>query len=172
MDHYRVLGVTMSATAAAIRTAYRRLALALHPDRAGEDSKEAFQRIALAYEVLSDPKKRARYDDRLARATAGRTRPAPAARATKLDVLPRISGALRSLIAAGLVARISGDLYRIHLTKEEANEGGYIVISTSPPNQLAHWFTVRPGTVTGDTFISVVRAGDTRSVLELKALVL
>jgi len=172
MDHYRLLGLSMSASAAAIRTAYRRLARALHPDRAGEQSKEAFQKIALAYEVLSDPAKRARYDDRLARGVAGRTRPSKSAAGGKRDVLPRISGALRTLIAAGLVDRISGDLYRIHLTRDEANSGGYIVISTSPPNQLAHWFTVQPGTITGDRFMSVVRVGDSRSVLELKALVL
>jgi len=172
MDHYRVLGLSMSASAAAIRTAYRRLARALHPDRAGEQSKEAFQKIALAYEVLSDPAKRARYDDRLALGVAGQRRPTKPATAAKRDVLPRISGALRTLIAAGLVSRIKGDLYRIHLTREEADSGGFIVISTSPPNQLAHWFTVRPGTITGDTFISVVRTGEERSVLELKALVL
>ena len=75
MDHYEVLGVTMSASAAAIRSAYRRLALALHPDRAGEESKEAFQKIALAYEVLSDRARRARYDDRLTREQQGADQP-------------------------------------------------------------------------------------------------
>ena len=171
MNHYEVLGVPISASAATIRTAYRRLALALHPDRAGRESTDAFRKIAAAYEVLSDPIKRARYDERLTRSAAGRTRPA-SDRPPSRELLPRISGALRSLIAAGVVARISGDLYRIHLTREEADRGGFITISTSPPKQFAHWFTVPPGTVTGDTFISVVRTGDQRSVVELKALVL
>ena len=172
MDHYKVLGVTMSATAAAIRTAYRRLALALHPDRAGEESKEAFQKIALAYEVLADPAKRARYDDRLTREQQAASGPRTTQRSGPLDVLPRVSGAMRSLLAGGVLDRISGDLFRIHLTREEADRGGYVVISTSPPHQFTHWITVPPGARTGDIFSSVVRVGEARSVVELKALVL
>lgn len=173
MDHYKVLGVSIGATPAAIRTAYRRLALALHPDRAGEASKESFQKIAIAYEVLSDAAKRARYDDRLTLEQQGARASRPTATgAPSRELLPRVSGAIRSLIAGGILDRIRGDLYRIHLTREEADRGGYIVISTSPPNQLTHWITIPPGTRTGDVFTSVVRAGELRSALEVKALVL
>ncbi|MDJ0975809.1 MAG: molecular chaperone DnaJ [Planctomycetota bacterium] len=63
-DYYEVLGVSRDADAKAIKTAYRRLALKLHPDKNPGDTKaeELFKEAAEAYEVLSDPQKRARYD--------------------------------------------------------------------------------------------------------------
>ena len=70
-DHYRILGVPATASGAAIRTAYRRLAITLHPDRAGAGSTAAFQAAAAAYEVLKDPRKRARYDASLGSRPAG-----------------------------------------------------------------------------------------------------
>jgi molecular chaperone DnaJ len=62
-DLYEVLGVTRDATADDIRKAYRRLAREHHPD-VNEDaqSEERFKEIAGAYEILSDPEKRQRYD--------------------------------------------------------------------------------------------------------------
>ena len=63
-DFYEVLGVARDADAAAIKKAYRRRALALHPDRNPDDAdaEAAFKEAAEAYEVLSDADKRARYD--------------------------------------------------------------------------------------------------------------
>lgn len=61
-DHYAILGVLRTASAAEIRRAYRQLALAHHPDRAGVDSTVVFQRIAEAYAILGDAVSRARYD--------------------------------------------------------------------------------------------------------------
>jgi DnaJ-class molecular chaperone len=67
-DHYAVLGVPASATMAEIRTAYRRLARANHPDRNPEPAAEReFKRIARAYEVLHDPRARRAYDERFTR---------------------------------------------------------------------------------------------------------
>lgn len=63
-DYYEVLGVSKSATVEEIKTSYRKLALKYHPDR-NPDDKEAedkFKEAAEAYEVLSDPTKRQRYD--------------------------------------------------------------------------------------------------------------
>ncbi len=63
-DYYEVLGVSKSATAAEIKTAYRKLAIKYHPDKNPGDSvaEEKFKEAAEAYEVLSDDNKKARYD--------------------------------------------------------------------------------------------------------------
>jgi DnaJ-class molecular chaperone len=65
-DYYAVLGVARDASADDIKKAYRKLALQWHPDRHGEDKRDEaeakFKRIAEAYEVLSDPDKRGKYD--------------------------------------------------------------------------------------------------------------
>jgi DnaJ-class molecular chaperone len=71
-DHYTLLGVGRAAAPAELRRAFRTLALRHHPDRAGAASTEVFQRISEAYAVLSDPVKRARYDDHLPDPAAGR----------------------------------------------------------------------------------------------------
>src|SRR5262245_28786045 len=63
-DLYAVLGVPRGASAEEIKKAYRRLARQYHPDaNPGDVEAEArFKEIAVAYEVLSDPEKRQRYD--------------------------------------------------------------------------------------------------------------
>jgi molecular chaperone DnaJ len=62
-DHYEVLGIERSAGAAEIKRAYRRLARELHPDTNPDPSAETeFKAVAHAYEVLSDPERRQRYD--------------------------------------------------------------------------------------------------------------
>jgi len=64
-DYYEVLGVNKDASAEEIKKAYRRQALEWHPDRHKEDKEAAekkFKEINEAYQVLSDPKKRAAYD--------------------------------------------------------------------------------------------------------------
>ncbi|MBI3979367.1 MAG: DnaJ domain-containing protein [Chloroflexi bacterium] len=66
-DHYALLGVPPTATAEEVRRAYRRLARKYHPDTTTEPrdrAAERFKRITEAYEVLSDPKRRAEYDRR------------------------------------------------------------------------------------------------------------
>jgi len=63
-DYYEVLGVGKNASADDIKRAYRRMAMKYHPDK-NPDNKEAeanFKECAEAYEVLSDPEKRQRYD--------------------------------------------------------------------------------------------------------------
>ncbi|QBR94325.1 molecular chaperone DnaJ [Nocardioides euryhalodurans] len=62
-DLYDLLGVSRDADADAIKKAYRRLARQYHPDVNPEPaSKEKFAEVSRAYEVLSDPQKRAAYD--------------------------------------------------------------------------------------------------------------
>src|SRR5512146_2074222 len=64
MDLYAVLGLKHSATPAEIKRAYRRLARKYHPDiNPGDRAAEVrFRQIAEAYETLSDPERRRRYD--------------------------------------------------------------------------------------------------------------
>jgi molecular chaperone DnaJ len=62
-DHYEVLGVSKDASLDEIKKAYRKLARQLHPDvNPGEDASEKFKLVTHAYDVLSDPDQRARYD--------------------------------------------------------------------------------------------------------------
>ena len=62
-DYYEVLGVPRDADQDAIRRAYRKLARQYHPDlNADSDAEDRFKELGEAYEVLSDPDKRERYD--------------------------------------------------------------------------------------------------------------
>ena len=63
-DYYEVLGVSKSATADEIKKAYRKKAIQYHPDKnpGDKEAEEKFKEAAEAYEVLSDPQKRQRYD--------------------------------------------------------------------------------------------------------------
>ena len=66
IDPYHVLGLSKDATADQVKSAYRKAALKHHPDKASPDQKEAahtqFQEIAFAYAILSDQRRRNRYD--------------------------------------------------------------------------------------------------------------
>ncbi len=62
-DHYDVLGVSREASPEEIKKAYRRLARELHPDvNPSADAEEKFKEVTHAYDVLSDPDQRRRYD--------------------------------------------------------------------------------------------------------------
>ena len=69
-DPYEALGVAKDSDLTAVRTAHRKLALKHHPDRIKDEAerekgKVEFQKIQQAYDILSDPEKRSRYDDKV-----------------------------------------------------------------------------------------------------------
>ncbi len=63
-DYYEILGVRRSASSEEIKKAYRKLALKYHPDRnpGDKEAEEKFKEASEAYQVLSDPERRAQYD--------------------------------------------------------------------------------------------------------------
>lgn len=78
-DYYKILGVERGADAAAIKSAYRRLARKYHPDvNQAADAEDKFKDVQEAYEVLKDDEKRAAYDELGANWQAGQNfRPPP-----------------------------------------------------------------------------------------------
>lgn len=142
IDLYAVLGVARSATASDLRRAYRRLALAHHPDRAGAASAPTFAAIADAYRVLSNPLARSTYDATLVERAAwqrhdggpvhsggvdwkvGTNAWRVSRAATPADLLPRLSGRLDELRAQGVARTDENGTLALVLTHTEARAGG------------------------------------------------
>src|SRR5690606_7043176 len=63
-DYYDILGVSRTADQGEIKTSYRKLAIKYHPDKNpnNPEAEEKFKEAAEAYEILSNPEKRSRYD--------------------------------------------------------------------------------------------------------------
>jgi curved DNA-binding protein CbpA len=72
MNYYLVLGVPVTADAATIRSAFRGLVRRYHPDAGTGSSARRFRQIVEAYETLSDPERRRRYDASLRPSTVRR----------------------------------------------------------------------------------------------------
>lgn len=117
-DYYLILGVARDESAEGIRSAFRELAKRYHPDLAGEESAPEFREIREAYEVLSDPERRKRYNSELAAAEAPARRPSASLEeefrrlAASLAGYPQASGVPQACAGARLI-----------LSPEEARRG-------------------------------------------------
>jgi curved DNA-binding protein CbpA len=72
MNYYVILGISRTADAAAVRSAFRGLVRRYHPDAGAGSSAQRFREIVEAYETLSDPERRRRYDATLRRRASAR----------------------------------------------------------------------------------------------------
>jgi len=97
MNPYEVLGITVDATVGHIKRVYRSMAQIYHPDKPTGDAGR-FCAIQAAYDVLSDPERRKRYD------ATGETEPAPTGAAQS-----RLIELFNAVIEAG---KFSGDIIR------------------------------------------------------------
>ena len=114
-DHYAELGVSRDASSEELRRAYRQIARRYHPDvNRDPGASERFAAAARAYEILSDPAARGRYDNRF-------SRPVPVRRSPK----PRPAVDRRAVLE--LTDREAAHLARFPLTLTNAH-GGRIVI--------------------------------------------
>jgi len=115
VDPYAELGVSRDAASEEIRRAYRQVARRLHPDvNQDPGGAERFAAAARAYEILSDPAARARYDNRF-------PRPVPIRRSPK----PRPAVGRRAVLE--LTDREAAHLAHFPLTLTDAH-GGRIVV--------------------------------------------
>jgi len=125
-DLYELLGIPEHAHDDELRRAWRQLAMRWHPDRAGTDTTFIFQKLLAAYNVLSDPAKRAAYD---------RTRPRPAPEPPRVrrrapgTMIRNLSAPLNALIARRVARRAEDGVIELDIDDETAAEGGMITIS-------------------------------------------
>ncbi|KDO26448.1 hypothetical protein SPRG_08251 [Saprolegnia parasitica CBS 223.65] len=91
MDYYRVMNLTRNATQKDIKRAYLKLARQLHPDVNGNDLEKAalFKKVSEANSVLSDPAKRAEYDNRFSYRDRGETHYSPKGQTSARASAPR-----------------------------------------------------------------------------------
>ena len=139
-DYYALLGIEADAADEELKRAWRRLALEWHPDRAGQDATVMFQRISVAYSVLSDHDARVAYD-RWYDANVAKPRKKKSAPASEPPLGPRAPGVmldrlraqLSSLLMRGIAAWVDDGLIDLFLNEEEATQGGMATITMRVP---------------------------------------
>lgn len=169
-DHYSTLGVSRDASSDEIKRAYRKLARELHPDAnpGDSDAEERFKEVSRAYEVLSDPQKRQRYD------TFGDER----AGATNFSDFGGISDLFNTFFGGGVPGatqrrgpgRGADVLAEVELTLEEAAEGAEreVDVTTLVECPDCHGSGAAPGTFP----VSCAECGGTGELREVRRTML
>ncbi len=120
-DYYEVLGIPREADENAIKSAYRKLARTFHPDvNKSDDAEERFKEVNEAYEVLSDPDKRAGLRPLRACGDAGRFRRCRRRRGRLRRVPRRLRRHLR-----GVLRRVRRDARRANAVPARGNDLRY-----------------------------------------------
>jgi molecular chaperone DnaJ len=158
-DFYEILGVAKNASEEEIKKSYRKLAMKFHPDRnQGEASKDAeakFKEAKEAYEMLSDPQKRAAYDQHGHAGVDPNMRGGPGAEGfggfaeAFGDIFGDMFGQQRGRSGGGRQVFRGGDLsYAMELTLEEAANGkdSQIRIPTHENCEVCAGTGAKPGT--------------------------
>ncbi len=158
-DFYEILGVAKNASEEEIKKSYRKLAMKFHPDRnQGEASKDAeakFKEAKEAYEMLSDPQKRAAYDQHGHAGVDPNLRGGPGAEGfggfaeAFGDIFGDMFGQQRGRSGGGRQVFRGGDLsYAMELTLEEAANGkdSQIRIPTHENCEVCAGTGAKPGT--------------------------
>ena len=106
-DYYEVLGVAKNANADEIKKAYRKAAIQFHPDKnpGDKEAEEKFKEAAEAYDVLSNPDKRARYDQFGHAGMSGAASAASAAEGSRWRTSSRSSATFSAAISGADSAR-------------------------------------------------------------------
>ncbi len=134
MTHYETLGIGPNASAAEIRSAYRKLVLIHHPDRSkAADAAAKFARISEAYQVLNNPESRRAYDTSLVLARERETRAAQRAKVATEATPPPSKRPTRG----------NADLPRLAVLFsrgrfEEAEQLAYAVLDAHPREAMAY----------------------------------
>jgi DnaJ-class molecular chaperone len=151
-DYYSILGVAKDATDEDIKKAYRKLASKHHPDKGGETA--VFQEMKEAYDTLSDPEKRAEYDN-----------PGHQRRANFTD-MDEIMRAMRE--AHAHAQRNAVIMMTLTVDIKKAYEGAKIPLNI---NGQSIGYQLRAGLPPGVTFMDEVPVGDRTRRLQIQILV-
>lgn len=127
-NYYVILGVAEDASPETIHDAYRRLAKAHHPDRAGTDATPAFQEISEAYGALADARSRRRHDSALRRQ---RRRAPPPPRPSSPVAARR--GDVEPLVPSGARLGVEQQPITVLVTAALAAEGGRVRLQVAFP---------------------------------------